>query len=61
MASGKDTMSCCKDNCGKDMCSKDKTAASRCGHGCGQDGKSCCSPKKAEKTEKSCCRKELHS
>jgi hypothetical protein len=61
MASGKDTMSCCKDNCGKDMCSKDKNAASCCGHGCGQDGKSGCSPKKAEKTAKSCCRKELHS
>ena len=57
---GKDS-SCCKDNGGKGMCSKDKTAASCCGHGCSQDGKSCCSSKKAEKTARSCCRNDLHS
>ena len=57
----KGAASCCKDNCGMESCSKDKTAASCCGHSCGQDGKSCCSSKKTEKTAKRCCREELHS
>jgi len=67
MKGDKDKMSasCCKENCSKDgaSCAKDKTAAACCGGSCGKDGKTawCSSGKKADKTAKSCCTKELHS
>ena len=57
----KTAASCCKDGCSKDSCAKDKTAAACCNGKCGKEDKGCCSGMKGEKTAKSCCATEMNS